>query len=125
MRAGTENVPGIVGIGKAIELAYENFDEYNKKLTNLRDYYISQVEEKIPNTKLNGHKTKRLPGNANISFLGIDGEALLLNLDAKGICASTGSACTSRLTCTITCTCSNRIRTRNSSRVFKSYIWRR
>lgn len=95
MRAGTENVAGIVGIGKAIELVYKNFDEYNEKLTSLRDYYISQVEEKIPNVKLNGHKTKRLPGNANISFIGIDGEALLLNLDMKGICASSGSACTS------------------------------
>ena len=95
MRAGTENTAGIVGIGKAIELAYNNFDEYNKKLTELRDYYISQVEEKISDIKINGHKTKRLPGNANISFIGIDGEALLLNLDMKGICASSGSACTS------------------------------
>lgn len=95
MRAGTENVAGIVGLGKAIELAYKNFDEYNEKLTSLRDYYISQVEEKIPNVKLNGHKTRRLPGNANISFIGVDGEALLLNLDLKGICASSGSACTS------------------------------
>lgn len=94
-RAGTENVAGIVGIGKAIELAYSNFDEYNKKLTELRDYYISQVEEKIPNTKLNGHRTRRLPGNANISFKSIEGDALLLTLDAKGICASSGSACTS------------------------------
>lgn len=95
MRAGTENVAGIVGLGKAIELAYKNFDEYNKKLTDLRDYYISQVEEKIPNVKLNGDRTRRLPGNANISFIGVDGEALLLNLDVKGICASSGSACTS------------------------------
>ena len=94
-RAGTENVAGIVGMWKAIELAYENFDEYNKKLTNLRDYYISQVEEKIPYIKLNGHRTKRLPGNANISFRFIEGESLLLNLDMKGICASSGSACTS------------------------------
>ena len=95
MRAGTENVSGIVGLGKAIELAYENFDEYNKKLTNLRDYYFSQVEEKIPDIKINGHRTKRLPGNANISFKYIEGEALLLYLDARGICASSGSACTS------------------------------
>ena len=94
-RAGTENVAGIVGMGKAIELAYENFDEYNKKLTKLRDYYIAQVEEKIPYVKLNGHRTKRLPGNANISFRFIEGESLLLNLDMKGICASSGSACTS------------------------------
>ena len=94
-RAGTENVAGIVGLGKAIELIYQNFDEYNRKLTDLRDYYISQVEEKIPYIKLNGHRTKRLPGNANISFKFVDGEALLLNLDMKGICASSGSACTS------------------------------
>ena len=94
-RAGTENVAGIVGLGKAIELVYENFDEYNEKLTQLRDYYISQIEEKIPNVKLNGHRTKRLPGNANISFKSVEGDALLLTLDAKGICASSGSACTS------------------------------
>ena len=94
-RAGTENLAGIVGIGKAIELIYKNFDEYNNKLLNLRDYYIKQIEEKIQYVKLNGHRTKRLPGNANISFKFVDGEALLLNLDTKGICASTGSACTS------------------------------
>lgn len=94
-RAGTENVAGIVGLGKAIELAYENFDEYNKKLTELRDYYISRIEKEIPYVKLNGHRTKRLPGNANISFRFIEGESLLLNLDLKGICASSGSACTS------------------------------
>lgn len=94
-RAGTENVAGIVGMGKAIEIAYENFDNYNKKLTELRDYYISQVEEKIQYIKLNGHRTKRLPGNANISFKFVEGESLLLNLDMKGICASSGSACTS------------------------------
>ena len=94
-RAGTENIPGIVGLGKAIELAYENVDSYNKKLMDLRDYYISQVEEKISHVRVNGHRTKRLPGNANISFNFIEGEGLLLNLDMKGICASSGSACTS------------------------------
>lgn len=92
-RAGTENVAGIVGLGKAIEIAYRNFDKYNEKLTTLRDYYISQVEDKIPEVKLNGDRIKRLPGNANISFKGIEGESLLLNLDMKGICASSGSAC--------------------------------
>lgn len=92
-RAGTENVAGIVGLGKAIEIAYRNFDKYNEKLTTLRDYYISQVEAKIPEVKLNGDRIKRLPGNANISFKGIEGESLLLNLDLKGICASSGSAC--------------------------------
>ena len=94
-RAGTENVAGIVGIGKAIELAYENLDEYNKKIKELRDYYVKQVEEKIPYIKINGDVEKRLPGNSNISFRFIEGEGLLLNLDLKGICASSGSACTS------------------------------
>lgn len=94
-RAGTENVAGIVGIGKAIELAYENLDECNKKIKELRDYYVKQVEEKIPYIKINGDMEKRLPGNSNISFRFIEGEGLLLNLDLKGICASSGSACTS------------------------------
>ena len=94
-RAGTENVPGIVGLGRAIELAYENIDEYNAKLTKLRDLYIEQIEKKIPYVKLNGDREKRLPGNANISFRFVEGESLLLNLDMNGICASSESACTS------------------------------
>ncbi len=94
-RAGTENIAEIVGIGKAIELAYENFDKYNKKLMTLRNYYIEQVEKNIPNVKLNGHRTKRLSGNANFSFENVDGQDLLLNLDQEGICASSGSACSS------------------------------
>ena len=95
LRAGTENVAGIVGLGKAIELSYKNLNTYNSKLKELRDYYIEQVENKIPYIKSNGHIIKRLPGNSNISFEFIDGEALLLNLDMSGICASTGSACSS------------------------------
>lgn len=94
-RAGTENVPGIVGLGKAIELAYTDFDTKVEHLRTLRDYYVSQVEEKIPYIKVNGDRTDRLPGNSNISFRFIEGESLLLNLDQKGICASSGSACTS------------------------------
>lgn len=94
-RAGTENVAGIVGIGKAIELAYEDLDEHNKKIKELRDYYVEQVKEKIPYIKINGDMEKRLPGNSNISFRFIEGEGLLLNLDLKGIAASSGSACTS------------------------------
>lgn len=94
-RAGTENVAGIVGLGKAIELAYENIDEYNKKLLNLREYYINQVEENISNIRINGHRTNRLPGNANISFLNMDGEEILFDLDEAGICGSAGSACNS------------------------------
>jgi cysteine desulfurase nifS len=94
-RAGTENVAGIVGLGKAIELAYQELDEHNKKIKELRDYYVEQVKAKIPYIRINGDETKRLPGNSNISFRFIEGEALLLNLDLKGICASSGSACTS------------------------------
>ena len=92
-RAGTENVAGIVGLGKAIELAYQNFEEYNNKLTSLREYYIHQIQKKFPSAKLNGHRTKRLPGNCNFSFPGADGEMILLKLDENGICASAGSAC--------------------------------
>ena len=81
--------------GKAIELAYADFEEHTKKIKDLRDYYLSQVQEKIPYIKINGDLEKRLPGNSNISFRFIEGEGLLLNLDLKGICASSGSACTS------------------------------
>lgn len=94
-RAGTENVAEIVGLGKAIEIAYENLDEYNNKLLNLRDYYIEEIEKSFPDAKLNGHRTIRLPGNSNISFKGVNGGDLLLELDEKGICASAGSACNS------------------------------
>ncbi len=94
-RAGTENVAGIVGLAKAMELAYSNLEEHNKKIKELRDYYVSQVKDKIPYIKINGDMEKRLPGNSNISFRFIEGESLLLNLDLKGICASSGSACTS------------------------------
>lgn len=94
-RAGTENVAGIVGLSKAMELAYRDLEEHNKKIKELRDYYVSQVKEKIPYIKINGDMEKRLPGNSNISFRFIEGESLLLNLDLKGIGASSGSACTS------------------------------
>ncbi len=94
-RAGTENVAGIVGLGKAIELAHNNLQQYQEKLISLREEYIKQVEEKIPNCKVNGDRIKRLPGNANLSFEGIQAEELLLKLDEKGICASAGSACSS------------------------------
>lgn len=94
-RAATENVPGIVGLGKAVELAAENIPERQKKLSELRDYYIEKVLNKIPYSRLNGHPKDRLPGNANISFQFIEGEGMLLRLDMKGISASSGSACTS------------------------------
>lgn len=92
-RAGTENVAEIVGLGKAIELIYNEFDSYNKKLTELRDYYISKVKENITGIKVNGDMSNRLPGNANISFKGITGSELLLKLDEAHICTSAGSAC--------------------------------
>ena len=94
-RAGTENVPGIVGLGKAIQIADSKLEKYNNHVKNLRDYFEKQVEKYIPYIKINGDKNKRLPGNSNISFRFVEGEALLLNLDMKGICASSGSACSS------------------------------
>lgn len=95
MRAGTENVPGIAGLGKASELARVNMDEKIKYLSGLRDRLIAGIMKNIPYVKLNGHPTLRLPGNVNISFSYVEGESLLLNLDLKGIGASSGSACTS------------------------------
>lgn len=92
-RAGTENVAEIVGMGKAIELVYQDFDEHYEYLKNLRDYYINRVEKEIPYVKLNGDRVKRLPGNANFSFEGLSGEKMLFTLDLHGICASAGSAC--------------------------------
>ena len=92
-RAGTENVAEIVGMGKAIEMAYKNFDEHCNYLRDIRDYYIAKVEREIPNAKLNGDREKRLPGNANFSFEGLNGEKILFTLDLHGICASAGSAC--------------------------------
>ncbi len=92
-RAGTENVAEIVGLGKAIELIYSEYDEYNKKLKTFRDYFFEQIQRKLGNIKINGDLEKRLPGNANISFDNISGGELLYRLDEKGICASAGSAC--------------------------------
>lgn len=97
-RAGTENIAGIVGMGKAIEIAYLNFEKNTKYMKELRDYFLKEIEEKIPNIKLNGDRIKRLPGNCNISFENINGEELLFKLDEKGICASAGSACSTGTT---------------------------
>ncbi|MBQ6875318.1 MAG: cysteine desulfurase NifS [Lachnospiraceae bacterium] len=94
-RAGTENVPGIVGMGKAAQLAKDSLDERMKYEIGLRDYLIDQVMQKIPFTRLNGHRYDRLPNNVNFSFQFIEGESLLIMLDMAGICASSGSACTS------------------------------
>lgn len=94
-RAGTENVPGIIGLGAAAARAVRTMEERGKKEAQLRDYLIERVMKEIPYTKLNGHRTKRLPNNANFSFRFIEGESMLIMLDMKGICGSSGSACTS------------------------------
>ena len=92
-RAGTENVAGIVGLGKAIELIYNEYDWYNEKLKILRNHYMDRVKKEIDNIKINGDLIDRLPGNANISFRNVNGSELLFELDKYGICASAGSAC--------------------------------
>lgn len=94
-RAGTENVPGIIGLGTAVKRAAATMEERAGKEKSLRDYLIGRVMEEIPYCRLNGHKTDRLPNNANFSFQFVEGESLLIMLDGKGICGSSGSACTS------------------------------
>ena len=94
-RAGTENIPGIVGYGAAVKKAFESLTERMNKETRLRDYLIGRIEKEIPYCRLNGDRVKRLPNNVNFSFQFIEGESLLIMLDMKGICASSGSACTS------------------------------
>lgn len=94
-RAGTENVPGIVGLGKAAQLAMEEMEERSRRETELRDYLIDRVLKEVPFTRVNGSRTSRLPNNVNFAFQFIEGESLLIKLDMAGICASSGSACTS------------------------------
>ncbi len=94
-RASTENVPGIVGFGKAAELARQEMSNEAERLTNLRDRLIKHIQEQIDHTRLNGHPEKRLPNNINVSIDFVEGESMILNLDLEGICASTGSACSS------------------------------
>jgi cysteine desulfurase len=94
-RAGTENIPGIVGYGAAVERAVRTLEERIQKETELRDYLIERIEKEIPYCRLNGDRTRRLPNNVNFSFQFVEGESLLIMLDMKGICASSGSACTS------------------------------
>lgn len=94
-RAGTENVPGIVGFGKAVEIALETMDARAQKEIELRDYLITRVLKEIPYTRVNGDRLRRLPNNVNFSFQFIEGESLLIMLDMNHICASSGSACTS------------------------------
>ena len=94
-RAGTENVPGMIGLGEACKIAKNNMDIHVHKLKELRDMYFSEIQKQIPDIKINGSMEHRLPGNSNISFKGINGSELLMKLDEKGICASAGSACSS------------------------------
>lgn len=94
-RAGTENVPGIVGYGKAVELAMASLNERAKKETELRDYLMNRVMAEVPYTRVNGSRKDRLPNNVNFAFQFIEGESLLIKLDMAGICGSSGSACTS------------------------------
>ncbi|MGI0029540.1 MAG: cysteine desulfurase family protein [Nitrososphaera sp.] len=93
LRSGTENVPGIVGFGKACELAAERMDQYRQRVTELRDYLVKRVLQEIPHSRLNGSRTDRIPGNAHFTFFGVNGEDLIIKLDENGIAASTGSAC--------------------------------
>jgi len=95
LRSGTENIPGIIGLGKALELAYENLEEKMKKQEKMRDKLIKELSL-IKKSRLNGHEKKRLPNNVNFSFYGIEGESLITMLDFEGIEASTGSACSSK-----------------------------
>ncbi len=94
-RAGTENVPAVAGLGAAVKRAFTDMEERTAKVCALRDYLAERIEKEIPYCRLNGHRTKRLPGNVNYSFQFIEGESLLIMLDMHGICASSGSACTS------------------------------
>ena len=94
-RAGTENVPGIVGLGKAVEMAYANHADNAARMTALRDQLVRGLMDRVPGARLNGHPTERLPNNVNMSFDGVEGEALLLRLDLVGVAGSSGSACTS------------------------------
>ncbi len=96
-RASTENVPGIVGFGRAAELAQQEISQEAQRLTYLRDQLIKGLRERIDHIRLNGHPLRRLPNNVNVSVDFVEGESILLNLDLEGICASTGSACSSSI----------------------------
>ena len=97
-RASTENVPGIVGLGKAVEIARQEMSEEAERVTHLRDKLINGLRGQIDHTRLNGHPTQRLPNNVNVSIAFVEGESMCLNLDLEGICTSTGSACSSAIT---------------------------
>ena len=97
MRAGTENVAGIIGTGKAIQIATENLEEHQIYLKNLRDYCLEELKMRFPNMKINGDMERRVAGNINVSFPGVDGAKLLEELDKREICVSSGSACSAGL----------------------------
>lgn len=94
-RAGTENVPGMIGLGEACKIAKNNMEKHINQLKVLRNIFVSEIQKQVPDIKINGSMEHRLPGNTNISFKGVNGNALLMKLDEKGICASAGSACSS------------------------------
>jgi len=94
-RAGTENVPGIVGLAKALEIAHSDMQEEEKRLKNLTETFYKKVTERIPDVFMNGHPVLRIPNTMNLSFKGVEGESIILNLDLKGIGVASGSACTS------------------------------
>ena len=96
MRSGTENVPAIIGLTKALELVRQDRSTVCGQLSTLRDWFIAEIERALPDAKLNGHRTKRLPNNINFTFDGVEAESLVRDLDAQGICVATGSACTTR-----------------------------
>ena len=122
-RAGTENTAGIVGFGKAAELAKENIDEHKKKKKYLRNYYVEQITNRIPNIKINGPLNARLPGNSNISFENINASDLLLELDnSRNMCIKWLCMQLKR-PCSITCINSNITARRFNKRSAKNYIW--
>ena len=94
-RAGTENVPGMIGLGEACKIAKNNMENHINQLKVLRNIFVSEIQKQIPDIKINGSIEQRLPGNSNISFKGVSGSELLMKLDERGICASAGSACSS------------------------------
>ena len=124
-RAGTENVPAIVGVGKAIEIAYEDFDRKYNYLKDLRQYCITRMVKEIPNIRINGDMNNRLVGNVNVTFKGVNGEALLYNLDRRGICASAGSACSSGTAQASHVLLAIRTNRRRSKFYIKIYFWNR
>ncbi len=124
-RSGTENTAGIVGTGKAIEMATENLNEYCNHLNNLSEFYLREVNRRIPNIKINGDLSNKVPGNNNICFAGIDGNRLVNELDRRGICVSSGSACSSGLINPSHVLLAMGINENLAKRKFKSKFWKR